>query len=330
MKKQELIKYGKNKYNLDSKTINQVLEFVLNIEKKDLFILDTIEEKYLKKTKNIFKKLSTGYPLVYITKEVNFMGNDFYIDKNVLIPRDDTEILVKETIKYIKSKTQKNSNIYNPEIYHIRHSEKLNTRHPEFISGSLMHRYYKETENNNKTSKNQNIFLLDIGTGSGIIPISIAKNTNIEKIIAIDISKKALNITKKNIKLHSLKEIIKPLNKDFKDFDFKKLYGTNLIITANLPYIKEKDFKNMDFGVYTYEPEIALYGGKNTGFEIYEELINILLLEKDNFNTITLFIEIGFDQYEISKDYLISKGLKFEFFKDTNNIYRTIKINLKN
>jgi len=328
MKKQELIKYWKSKYNLDSKTINQVLEFVLNIEKKDLFILDTIEEKHLKKIKNIFKKLSIWYPFAYITKKINFMWYDFYVDRNVLIPRDDTEILVREAIRYIENEIQKN----------IKHLSSWEVTKDPFKNAKAQIQRLRDSSNKfsewqnfmNISNFNSEIVLLDIWTWSWIIPISIAKNTNLENIISLDISNKAIKVTKKNIKQHNLQEAIKTINKDFKDFDFKKLYWNNLIITANLPYIKEKDFKNMDFWVYTYEPEIALYWWKNTGFEIYEELINIILKEKDNFKTIILFIEIWFDQYEISKDYLISKWLKFEFFKDTNNIYRTIKINLKN
>ena len=84
--------------------------------------------------------------------------------------------------------------------------------------------------------------------------------------------------------------------------------------------------KNMDFSVFQFEPSIALYGWKETWFELYEELINILTEKRELFKSLTLFIEIWFDQYEISKNYLLKKWLKFEFFKDTNNIHRVIKI----
>ncbi|MFA5917316.1 MAG: HemK family protein methyltransferase [Candidatus Gracilibacteria bacterium] len=277
MKKQELIKLGKEKYNLDSRTINQVLEFVFDLSKEKVFLLEEINPVFYEKIIFIFEKLSSGYPLAYIKQKVNFMGLNFYVNEDVLIPRDDTEVLINEVIK----DSERN------------------------LDGKI---------------------LLDIGTGAGIIPITLAKKLDFKEIIAFDISDKALVITKKNIIKYNLDNIISLINVDFRKFDYKKLTGENLIITANLPYIKEGDFENMDFGVYNFEPKIALYGGKNTGFELYEELINLLIKEKTVFNSLVLFIEIGFDQYEVSKNFLSKKGLKFEFFKDTNNIDRVIKI----
>ncbi len=295
MKKHELIKLAKEKYKLDSRTINQVLEFVFSISKEKLFLLEEINPIFYEKIISIFEKLDSWYPLAYITKKVNFMWFDFYIDENVLIPRDDTEILVREVICHCES---------NEAIQKI----KIKGRFPTS-------REWQRWQS-----------LLDIWTGSGIIPITIAKNTKIGNIFAIDISINALEIAKRNILQHNLEYKIKILNTDFRKFNFNIFVWENLIITANLPYIKEWDFKNMDFWVYNFEPKIALYGGKETWFELYEDLINLLIKERSIFNSLVLFIEIGFDQYEVSKNFLSKKWLKFEFFKDTNNIYRVIKI----
>jgi methylase of polypeptide subunit release factors len=95
-----------------------------------------------------------------------------------------------------------------------------------------------------------------------------------------------------------------------------------------LPYIKNRDFINMDQEVIFYEPSVALYWWEETWFELYEKLTDQIIEFKSKLNLekIVAFYEIWFDQYEISKDYLEKKGLKFDYFKDFNNIYRTIKV----
>jgi methylase of polypeptide subunit release factors len=119
----------------------------------------------------------------------------------------------------------------------------------------------------------------------------------------------------------------------------KGLEDESIIITANLPYIKNWDFKNMSFKTLKYEPKMALFWWKNTGFELYEKLINEIIKLKiyksrnlinhkqSDFKVIILFIEIWFDQYEYSKKYLENLWLKYEYFKDNTWIYRCIKIN---
>ncbi len=292
MKKQELKNLWKEKYQLDSKTINQVLEFVFNLSKEKVFLLEEIDNIYYGQIIFIFEKLFSWYPLAYITKKVNFFGFDFLVDENVLIPRGDTEILIREVICHCES---------NEAIQRKKIKGRFPTS-PEWQS------------------------LLDIWTGSGIIPIILALKLDFKEILAIDISNNALEIAKENVFRHNLEDKIKLLNTDFRDLKYKKFTWENLIIVANLPYIKENDFENMDFWVYSFEPKIALYGGKETWFELYEELINLLIEKIKLFKSLVLFIEIGFDQFEVSKNFLSKKWLKFEFFKDTNNIERVIKI----
>jgi hypothetical protein len=85
---------------------------------------------------------------------------------------------------------------------------------------------------------------------------------------------------------------------------------------------------NMDYSVINYEPKIALYGWKNTWFEMYEKLINqcFELKKVYNIEKIVLFIEIWFDQYEYSKNNLTNLWLEFEYFRDNSWIFRSIKI----
>lgn len=292
MKKIEIVTLWKEKYNLNSKTINMVLEFVFGLSKEKVFLLDELDEIYLGQIIFIFEKLTLGYPLAYLIKKANFMWEDFYVDENVLIPRDDTEVLVREVICYWES---------NEAIQ----KEGIQGRFP--------------------TSREWQI-LLDIWTWSGIIPISLVKKMDFEGVYAIDISDEAVKVAKENVFRHSLENKVVILKSDFKKFEFELFRWKKLIVTANLPYIKEGDFKNMDFSVCKFEPKTALYGWIDTWFELYEDLISILLEKRLLFDSLDLFIEIWFDQYEISKNFLEEKWLKFEFFKDTNNIGRVIKI----
>jgi methylase of polypeptide subunit release factors len=84
----------------------------------------------------------------------------------------------------------------------------------------------------------------------------------------------------------------------------------------------------MDQSVYIHEPNLALYGWKDTWFELYEKLIDQIFLFKKHFSieNIIAFFEIWFDQYEYSQKYLSQKWLKFEYFQDMAKIHRCIKI----
>lgn len=176
------------------------------------------------------------------------------------------------------------------------------------------------------------VTLIDVWTWSSCIPISILKNTNkINNCYVIDISKNALEISKKNINKYKLDKKIKQIHWNLiKDFIWNKDYelNKNIIITANLPYIKNEDCKNIDKETMKFEPALALYGWKNTGFELYEQLIkeSTQLKTLHKLNSLTLLIEIGFDQKEYSEKYLKNLNLKFETFKDNWWIDRCIKI----
>lgn len=176
------------------------------------------------------------------------------------------------------------------------------------------------------------VSLIDVWTWTSCIPISIIKNTNkIDNCYVIDISEKALEVSKKNIKKHNLQKKVSQINWNLikellinKDYNLNK----NIIITANLPYIKNDDFENIDKETMEFEPNLALYWWKKTGFELYEKLIKecFKLKEIYKLKNLTLFIEIWFDQKKYSKNYLNNLNLKFKIFKDSWNIDRCIKI----
>ena len=138
--------------------------------------------------------------------------------------------------------------------------------------------------------KNKRINVLDIGTGSGCILLSILKELDLSRGVGIDISTKAIKtaqINSKNLNLfHQSK---------FKVFDISKFnVGKYDLIVSNPPYIPSKDIKNLSKDIINYEPLVALNGGLD-GLDLIRKVIykSNSLLKKNGL----LAIEIGFNQY---------------------------------
>tara|TARA_Y100000590_G_scaffold456823_1_gene608179 strand:+ start:37 stop:876 length:840 start_codon:yes stop_codon:yes gene_type:complete len=153
--------------------------------------------------------------------------------------------------------------------------------------------------------------LLDIGTGSGCLIISLLKERNKCKATAIDISIDALKVAKINAKMHHVGNKIKFLNIDIDKFNSNKY---DLII-SNPPYINRVDLKRLDDDVKLYEPKLALFGGV-TGFERIEKTIEkssglikyngkllIEIGEKQKDYTVVILKKNGFYINEICKDF---------------------------
>ncbi len=116
--------------------------------------------------------------------------------------------------------------------------------------------------------KQKKINILDIGTGSGCILISLLSELKQSNCIGIDISKKALKIAIKNSKKNNQKNNIKFLNRSLINFYHKKFD----LIVSNPPYIRTRDIKNLDRSIKYYEPKIALDGG-NDGLDVIKKVI---------------------------------------------------------
>jgi release factor glutamine methyltransferase len=180
-----------------------------------------------------------GEPIAYITGHKEFYGLDFFVNKNVLIPRPETELMVDEALKILKAK---------------------DTR---CLIGHRVSR-----------------IIIDVGTGSGCIIITLAKNLNSKfkiqnsKFFATDISKPALAIARKNAKLHQVDKQIKFLHGNLLEPIIKKIKSLeirnyNLVILANLPYLTPAQIKNSPS--IKYEPKLALSAGKD-GLKYYRRL----------------------------------------------------------
>ena len=223
-----------------------ILQHTLKKSKEYTIIYDKNEvtkEERDNYVKNI-KRLISGEPLQYITGVQEFMKLNFIVNKDVLIPQPDTEILVEEVIKI--------------------------------------------------ASKMENPIILDLCTGSGAIAVSLAKNIPNAKIIATDISKKALEIAKYNAKLNGVLNSIDFIESNL----FNKIKNIKFdVIVSNPPYIATNEIQKLPKDV-RQEPVIALDGGKD-GLDFYRKIYDIgnEFLNRQGY----ICVEIGYNQREAVK-----------------------------
>ncbi|OGC06710.1 protein-(glutamine-N5) methyltransferase, release factor-specific [candidate division WOR-1 bacterium RIFOXYA2_FULL_36_21] len=169
------------------------------------------------------------------------------------------------------------------------------------------------------TTSQYGIKILDIGTGSGCIAITLAKYLPQAKVWATDTSNEALNIAKKNAKKHEVVDKIKFIEGDL-FADIKEKFD---IIISNPPYIPTSDIKTLDANVKDFEPRDALDGGKD-GLDIIRKIIEnaYSYLKKDGI----IMLELEFRQSEKVKNLLKNKGYKnIEIIKDSAEINRMAK-----
>jgi len=167
--------------------------------------------------------------------------------------------------------------------------------------------------------KNQAFDFLDIGTGSGCILLSIAKEFSKSHGIGIDISEKAVAVAEKNKSdLHV--ENVEIKNISWNDFCPHKKFD---LIVSNPPYIKTADISDLDDNVKKFDPHLALDGGEN-GLEAYEQLSDLV---KDWIKSGgRILLEIGFDQHDDVKNIFESKGFCFvEAHLDYQKIRRVLE-----
>ena len=162
--------------------------------------------------------------------------------------------------------------------------------------------------------------IIDLGTGSGCLIITLLTHLPKASGIAVDISQEALKVVKKNADTHKVNNRLQIINSNWQDL--KKIQCD--IIISNPPYIKTEDLESLQDDVIKYEPQTALDGGKN-GIICYEEIFEIskrLLKEKGN-----VFVEIGHDQAQVIENLANKKGLVVnKHYQDLNNIIRCLFI----
>ena len=166
--------------------------------------------------------------------------------------------------------------------------------------------------------KNKKISILDIGTGSGCIILSLLNSLKKSSGTGIDISKKAILIAKKNAHKYNLQSRVKLINKSYEN-----IFNTKFdLIVSNPPYIERKDLKNLSDDIKRYEPRIALDGG-NDGLDLIKKVIyksrNILKTKG------TLALEIGNEQIKKVSKILSNNNFRIRYLiKDFSENVRCV------
>ena len=215
------------------------------------------------------KELLKNKPIQYVIGETEFCGMRFFVEEGVLIPRPETEEMVKM----------------------VRNN--VGTRRATSVHCSI----------------------LDIGTGSGCIAISLAKLLKNSVVTAVDVSEKALEIAKKNAEANGvdvrfvLDDILNPQNPKLIDNQYD-------IIVSNPPYVCESEKVEMRANVLDYEPSSALFVSDNDPLIFYRKILEFAqktlkpdgqvwleINEKFGKEMINLCHEKGFQNVEIIKDF---------------------------
>ena len=229
---------------------------------------ELLNSEQLDKFKNLIERRKKGEPIAYLINKKEFWKNEFYVNKDVLIPRPDTELIVEQVLK----------------IY----------------------------------SKDDQLQVLDIGTGSGCILLSILKERPNFYGTGIDISKKSINVSKFNAKQLNLINRVKFFNSSVDNFKI----GKYDLVVSNPPYIELLSLKYLEKDVVNFEPKLALSGGLD-GFSKIRKVINKTrtLIKKNG----KFILEIGFNQKNKVKKILKEEGFYVnKSIKDYGNNDRCI------
>jgi release factor glutamine methyltransferase len=228
-----------------SNSINKDKKYIILNPKKIL------NDGQLSDFASLIEKRKKGEPIAYLINKKEFWNNEFFVNKDVLIPRPDTELIVEEVLK----------------IY----------------------------------SKNTNLQVLDIGTGSGCILLSILKERKYFYGTGLDISKKSINVSKFNAKKLNLENRVKFFHSSVDNFTL----GKYDLIVSNPPYIELVNLKYLEKDIVNFEPKLALSGGFD-GFSKIRKVINKAncLIKKNG----KFILEIGFNQKNKVKEILKQEG----------------------
>ncbi len=248
-----------------------LLEFVTGFRRIEFFSREQEEvpQQILTSYQKQIEKRACRIPLQQLIGNQEFMGLEFLIDENVLIPRQETELLVEQCGKICKGKR-----------------------------------------------------VLDLCTGSGCIIISLKKLYGVSEAVAVDCSKEALAVAKKNGE--RLGTFVQWLNGDL----FAPVEGRFDIIVSNPPYIEHEKIRFLMPEVRDHEPVLALDGGED-GLDFYRRIL------KDAGNYLVsggyLFFEIGSNQAKAIEELFKKYGYEhIQIKKDYAGLDRIVYAKSKN
>jgi release factor glutamine methyltransferase len=257
--------------NLNSRLDSEILvSHLINIPRENIYskLKEDLHLDKVEKLKQLVNRRANKEPIAYILNNKEFWSTNFYVDRSVLIPRPETEVLIDLLLSKI-------------------------------------------------SNKNKYLDVLDIGTGSGCILISLLKELKKARGVGVDKSSKAIAIAKKNSFLNKIDNRICFKNISLEQINFDKKFD---IIVSNPPYLSNVSLKNLDFDIRLYEPKAALQGGVQ-GVDLLNKIIYLAskILKINGL----LALEIGDNQFHILAKYL--KENRFKILKKYTLINKQVR-----
>ena len=248
----------KRSNNLNSRLDSEILvSHLINIPRESIYskLKENLPSNKTEELQKLVSRRVKKEPIAYILNNKEFWSTNFYVDRSVLIPRPETEVLIDLILSQI-------------------------------------------------SNKNNYLNILDIGTGSGCILISLLKELVKAKGIGVDKSAKAIAIAKKNSILQQVHNRASFKNVNLEEIKFDKKFD---LIVSNPPYLPDVSLKNLNLDIKLYEPKIALQGGVQ-GVDFLCKIIN--LASKISKINGLLALEIGDNQFHILATYLKKNRFK--------------------
>lgn len=232
--------------------------------------------------------LKSGVPYQQIVGAAEFYGETFFVNKNVLIPRPETEELVELAILKIQSLEFKVQGLQASKIdHHI-----ANTNLKSLSSGEGFR---------------EKIKILDIGTGSGIIPLILKKHFPEAEVFGMDISEKALEVAKINSEKLKLK--VEWLQQDYLRTSFTNQFD---VIISNPPYIGKEEKTEIESSVKNFEPNLALFSPTEDPLLFYRKIAEDCKsnLKKDGLLFLEINQKLGEETLALFRDFSHSELIK--------------------
>jgi release factor glutamine methyltransferase len=276
---------------------DMVIEYITGYKKTDRIINKQflLTEKQIQLLNDYTIQLLQHKPAQYVLNEAWFAGIKFYVDANVLIPRPETEELVELIVKEVSGFQSSISGLQITDLSFTTHYSPLT--------------------------------ILDIGTGSGCIAVALKKKLSPVEIHALDISKGALNIAKRNAAAQQTQINFHLLNILDKN-EWSKLPAFDIIV-SNPPYVKQSEANAMHKNVLQHEPHIALFVPDEDVLLFYRTIAAFGLRHLNTHGK--LFFEINETLGKEVHDLLVHDGYKnIEVKKDLHGKDRIVKAEIHN
>ncbi|MCX8523301.1 peptide chain release factor N(5)-glutamine methyltransferase [Chryseobacterium formosus] len=258
--------------------VEEILD--LNSIQQRQFSDEQISSEHEEKFKQIISELKTGKPYLQILGETEFYGMKFFVDENVLIPRPETEELLEFAIHRINQQSV------------ILNERKCNEESKDSS-------FLGVTKNTLK--------ILDIGTGSGIIPLVLKKHFPQAEVTSIDFSEKALETAKKNANFHQLG--INFINADYLNLDLDKNFD---VIISNPPYIGMDEENEIADSLKEFEPKMALFSPTSDALIFYRKIAedSKKYLNENGLLFLEINQKLGPETLELYEDFTHSELIK--------------------